>query len=486
MSKPRRPLPARTVNWAGLARSAAPVADTTPTPKFAPPVLPPGVLPDGRTSMAMDSACASVYAYANAYMCDAPGFPGYANLAAQAQKPEFRRMAEIIAAEMCRKWIRVTGSPDDTRAEKVAQIEADLVTFKVREVFREAAEQDGLFGGSHVYIDLKMPGGAMVRDNPDELGTPLMMTKTKIGVGSLEGFRNIEATWTSPNNYNSDKPLAPNFYVPQSWFVMGQQTHASRLLTFCARQVPDILKPAYNFLGLSLTQIADPYVANWLRTRNSVGDLLHNFSLTILKTDLSALLQSGASCDLAQRVQGFNQLRDNKGLMVADNEHEAVEQLNVPLSGLDKLQAQAQEHMASVTGIPLVKLLGITPTGLNASSEGEIRVFYDWINAMQQWLFAPHLKKVLDVIQLNRWGEIDGDIGFEFVPLYQMTDAERAEINNKNATTTQLLIDSAVITPQEGRIRLQSDTESGYAQIDPDEEVDLPEFTTAPAPENEE
>ncbi|WP_241502645.1 anti-CBASS protein Acb1 family protein [Bombella intestini] len=32
----------------------------------------------------------------------------------------------------------------------------------------------------------------------------------------------------------------------------------------------------------------------------------------------------------------------------------------------------------------LVKLFGITPNGLNASSEGEIRVFYDEIAAFQE------------------------------------------------------------------------------------------------------
>jgi hypothetical protein len=62
--------------------------------------------------------------------------------------------------------------------------------------------------------------------------------------------------------------------------------------------------------------------------------------------------------------------------------------LLTPRWALSMLQAQAQEQMAAVSSIPLVKLLGIAPTGLNASSDGEIRVFYDYIHALQQSIFS--------------------------------------------------------------------------------------------------
>ena len=45
--------------------------------------------------------------------------------------------------------------------------------------------------------------------------------------------------------------------------------------------------------------------------------------------------------------------------------------------------AQSQEQISSVSRIPLVKWTGISPSGLNASSEGEIRVYYDLIHSEQ-------------------------------------------------------------------------------------------------------
>jgi hypothetical protein len=53
---------------------------------------------------------------------------------------------------------------------------------------------------------------------------------------------------------------------------MGTEVHASRMPAFVGHPVPDMLKPAYSFGGLSLSQMAKPYVDIWLQTRESVGD----------------------------------------------------------------------------------------------------------------------------------------------------------------------------------------------------------------------
>ena len=468
-----RPMP-RTILWRNMAMNMPGGAAPATAPKFEPPKLPAGVV-DPDVKFAQDSACGNAYAYANAMGCDAAQmFPGYSNLAQQAQRPEFRRISEIIAGEMVREWIKITGSPDDTRKQKVAEIETALEQFNVREIIREALEHDGFFGAGHIYIDVKTPDGLPARASDDELKTPLTLTPNKIQKGSLVGFTNVEPQWCYPYEYNSIDPLSPNFYKPQSWFVVGKLTHASRLMTLVTRQVPDILKPAYNFGGLSLTQIADPYVSNWLRTRDSVGDLIHSFSINGVKTDLSSLLESGASCDLATRLALFTAYRDNKGVFVMDNSTEDFFQFNVPLSTLDKLQAQAQEQICSVSGLPLVKYTGITPSGLNASSEGEIRVFYDWIASQQSAHLIELITTMLTVIQLHLFGEIDPDIGFEFIPLYQLSAEEVATVNKTKAETDGILIENGQIMPDEARVALQSDPERGYGNLDLSVEVELP------------
>jgi Protein of unknown function (DUF1073) len=95
--------------------------------------------------------------------------------------------------------------------------------------------------------------------------------------------------------------------------------------------------------------------------------------------------------DLFRRADLFNNTRDNRGVMLLDKDDE--DSANVSAS-LDQLQAQAQEHMGSVSRIPLVKLLGISPHGLNATAEPELRAFYDSIHAFQEKLFSSNPDRV--------------------------------------------------------------------------------------------
>lgn len=301
------------------------------------------------------------------------------------------------------------------------------------------------------------------------------ITQAKIAKGSIKRLKAVEAVWCYPADYNSNNPLRPDWYKPNTWFVMGKQVHHSRLLTFIGREVPDMLKPAYSFGGLSLSQMAKPCVDNWLRTRQSVGDIVQAFSVFVLKTNMStSTMEDGQQ--VYKRAEFFNLVRSNTGMMMLDKESEEFENVAAPLSTLDALQAQSQEHICSVTGIPLVKYTGISPAGLNASSDGEIRVWYDWIAAYQQALFHANLTRIFHFAQMNIWGKIDPDLSFEFVKLWELTEKEAAEMRKAAADTDKTLIDAGVLNPEDARKRLAEEEDGPYSDIDVN---DVP----APAPE---
>lgn len=459
------------------------VAEVQPKPhrehkRYEPPK---GVIPEAIRSavLAMDStpygeindAYAMGYAWGNM-----DSFPGYPYLSMMAQKPEYRKMVGTIAEEMTRKWIKLKTVGDDDKSDRVKQLYDALERFHVRDKFREAAEHDGYFGGGQIYIDVLSPKNVSAWTDDNELQSKLFISDKKIPKGSLKGFQVIEPVWTYPGVYNAQNPLSPDFYKPTQWFVMGKTVHASRMIDFVSRQVPDMLKASYNFRGLSLIQIAEPYVNNWLRTRDSVSDMIHSFSIPVIGTDMSQVLQGGGAENLLMRLMMFNQCRDNRGAFAIDNDStkpETVEFVNAPLSGLDTLQAQAQEQMASVSSIPLVKLLGITPNGLNASSDGEIRVFYDYIHSLQQSIFKTPLKRVLDVIQLSEFGDIDPDIYFEFEPLYEMSAKEKAEIRKIDADTDAVYVTAGVLSGNEVREKIADDPDSPYHSLDLSDEIEI-------------
>jgi phage-related protein (TIGR01555 family) len=426
-----------------------------------PPTIVTGVVPDGeRPAIAMDEGMnASIYQIAQNAI-PGGGFAGYPYLSMLSCRAEYRNMASAMATELTREWIKFSSAQNegDDSNDKIKAIEAEFKRLNVQSIISQAAQHDCFFGRAHIWLEL--------RDQDAEV--PLVLSSHTIPKGSLKRIKTVEPVWTTPATYNSNDPTAVDFFAPPEWFMLGRRVHASRLLTIITRPVADILKPAFNFGGLSLTQIAEPYVDNWLRTRQSVSDLLNNFSITALATSMDQILQGEDDAGgLLARAKLFTSMRSNQGLMLLDKGKEELVQINTPLSGLHELQSQAQEQLCAVSRMPAIILTGISPSGLNASSDGEIRVFYDWITAQQNAYWRDPLETILKVVQLSLFGEIDPDITLDFVPLYQLTDAERADLRLKNAQTDDIYVNNiGAVSGAEVRDRLASDPESGYRGLD--------------------
>lgn len=428
----------------------------------------PGVLPRGAPTakqMAMDNGLDAVYGFSADFGYYAGcRFLGYPYLAQLAQETEYRRPAEIIADHMTRRWITLTSTSKKDNTEKLKRIEAAMKALGVQDAFRQVALQGEFFGRSQIYIDTGYT------DDNAELKLPLFLDPRKIKKGgkkgSLRGIRVIEPYWSYPNQYNSTNPLKPDFYRPQTWFVMSQEVHHTRLLTFVPHEVPDILKPMYAFGGLSLTQMLMVDVNNWIRTRQSVSDVTHNFAVSGIKSDLSTMLQSDGLAGLQDRAQFISDVKDNQGLLLLDNATEEFFTTATPLSSLDLLQAQAQEHMAAPAGIPLIIRFGITPSGLNATSDGELQVWADWIQAQQEHRFTPHLSTIIKLVQLSEFGEIDPDIGFKYESLQRKDMLDLATIQKVQADTDAVNIGSGVISTEEAREAQAADEDGRYSAID--------------------
>ena len=446
-----------------------------------PPVIPDGVVGElpagGKAAVAMDSAayeCArmatdsasqfgdQLYAYR-----DMEGFPGYPYLMTLSLRPEYRNMAIALATEITRKWISFnsTETDDDSTKEKITAIENEFKRLGIQQIIRKAAEHDAFYGTGQILTNIKAA----------DCNTPLIISDKTIRKEMLLGFSNIDPIWTTPVSYNSLDPLSSDFYKPSAWWVMGKHWDASRVDCIVTREVPDIYKPAFNFSGMSLSQQAEPYVNNWLRTRQSVSDLVNNFSIIVIKTAMDQVLASGGDpSDFIERIKLFSTMKSNKGIMALDKDREELEQIAVPLGGLHELQAQAQEQMCSVSREPATIMTGIAPSGFGNVAEGEIRIWYDYVHAQQESFYRNPIEKILKIVQLSLFGEIDPNITFAFNPLFEMTEEQLSNMRVNESVRAGNLIDRGVIDAQEERERLARDPDSGYQGIDVNKLIEPP------------
>lgn len=419
-------------------------SDSRTVTAFTPYQPPPGVVPEGYecpTPLGTDSAAPNMtdisgWAMAQtasqpSWMADGLGFLGYPTLAQMAQRAEFRKPCDVIAREATREWISLsTHNPADHAAPAIPSdptarlhaLEVEMKRLNIRELLHQQILDSLLYGIGHIWLNMA--------DTPRTTygqTLPLPLTANGVRKGTLAGLKTIEPVWTTPNAYNADSPLQDDYYRPRNWWVQGCLVHRDRLISMVPYGVSDLFKPSFNFGGISLTQQLRPYVHNFLRTRNSISNITANFSKLVLKTDMGGLMATGTgeeadpTTSITGRASFMQKISEGQDIIVADRQNEDVSIVATPLTGLADLQAQSMEAMASIPGIPLVKLFGITPNGLNASSAGEIRVFYDEIAAFQEAHMRPVLNRLLTLIQLNLWGATDPALEITFNPLWQQT-----------------------------------------------------------------
>lgn len=412
--------------------------------------------------------------------CTPVQFPGYGVLSGLTQWGMIRAGVSMIAEEMTRNWVELTRSGEsgeddaDEDAQRILQLTAELEKFKVKEIFREAKELDGYYGGCLVFIDTG-------ETDPEVLQLPLYADGATFKIGSLKGFRIIEPHNIAPGDYNTMTPWSEDYFKPRYWYVQGTKIHASRFLYFVGNHVGTLLLPSYNFFGISTSQLVLEAVQDFKECRQAATRLLKKFSTTVFKTDMSAMLQRGAHEEISRRVQYMVQTRDNDGVTVINNGDpniggEDILKLETPLSGVTDIVRQSMEIVSAYFREPAVKIWGISPAGFNATGEADMQNHYDHISTLQERIFRDPLTRVLDLLQVNLYGNIDADIKFTFAPLNIEDARQDAEIQKIRAERDTLFVQAGVLSAPEVRARLTADDTSEYNNLDIDDVPEQPGF----------
>lgn len=385
---------------------------------------------------------------AHALMEEGIGFPGYQFLTLLMAREEYRKIVETFANEATRNWIKLRSN--NKNDEVIQDLEKEMDRFNIKSLFRRALIDEGFYGISHIFIN-SADAEAKIPFDPVE----------NLSKGQLKGFIRIEPIWTTPAKYNTTDFKDPYFYKPETWWISRELVHESRLFTFVTKPVGDLLKPSYNFGGQPTAYAARPYVRNWLGTRQSVFDMLKSYSVLCLQTNMDKLLNDDGDKTLARCARMIDH-RDNRGLQLID-EQENLFNVATPISGLSELQTQSLQQLSVVSGIPTVKLLGTTTTGLNNSSDGEIQCFYDNVKAFQESFLEKPIQRIIEILQVNLYGKIKEEVEFTFNPLWQLSSKEIADIERTQSETVGNLKNNGIINVENAGKALIN-TESAFFQ----------------------
>lgn len=344
--------------------------------------------------------------------------------------------------------------PKKTPAEQLDELQKS--TYNLQQVFHRAIALVGYYGGAFIFIDTGAPY--------NKLTLPLAINDKSAELCSENAsvrFVVIDPVNVTPAEYNSDNPLRPDYMRPVAWWVLGHKVHASRLLVLYDNEPPLLLKPAYNFLGVPRAQILWDYIVHWNEARIYANDLLKKVSLLVVKTNTDQIFNTPDGVRMFDiRMSALQRYRDNNSVYVCDKEQEDVNNVQTTITGATDVVRQSLEMIAAINRTPAVKLLGISPSGFNATGESDITNYYDHIQSQQE-LYRSHIQRCLDAIQLVHFGKIDPSIKFEFVELASENESTKAATASAKMQLLSMALQAQAISSDEMRQAIKQDPDMG-------------------------
>jgi phage-related protein (TIGR01555 family) len=349
-----------------------------------------------------------------------------------------RRAVELPAKDATRKWVRLLH--DD--AKRVQLAEKEVGRLKLRSVLYELIVLARLYGGAVTVL-----GAWDGRETTEPLGR----------VREMWFLNNVDRFLAYPMQFDTDKD-SPGYgdvelYQITRPIVVGSDVstvHESRIVRMDGAYLPPLERIRNFTYGASvLEQMLESFRQHGVVTQAMAGVVqdfvtkklkIQNFQELLESPDSQAALETRLA-ELAAGISIFG--------IAAFGMDEEFEKMGTPISGLPDVMDRFAEIASAACDIPKSVLFSNQTGALGGDAgDNDIRNHYDNVQSFQENEVRPVLQRLLDVC-LQPLGFEAGEMGFEFVQLYQLTEMQRAELRQKVATTDGIYIDKGVVEPEE-------------------------------------
>ena len=336
-----------------------------------------------------------------------------------------RRIIDVIPADMLKNWITIT-SGLDPNVEK--RLSLTLRRTQLIDKLKRGMQWGRLYGGAL--------GVMLVKHQGYDLSQPLQLDW--IMPGDFAGLL-IFDRWNgvNPSSELIEDISDPDYGYPKYYTVTDPagggsvKIHHSRVVRFTGNTLPFWEEIAEMQWGASVVES----IFDELRKRDNVSwniaQLTFMANIRVLKMqDLGQLLaatDNESQAELLRTLEAQNMLLNNMGMQVMDAA-DGLETHQYTFGGLADCYQQFIMDISGAAEIPVTRLFGRSPSGLNATGESDLQNYYDMIAEKQESYLRPILNKVLPPFIISTLGSLPDDFDFEFDPVAEPSDKERADL----------------------------------------------------------
>lgn len=354
------------------------------------------------------------------------------------------KVVDAFAEDMTREGIELMSDEMDPD-----QKEEMLKAFETHDIWGELTngiKWGRLYGGGVVV--LLVEGQA--------LSSPLRIET--VAKGQFKGLLALDRYQVNPSLQDPVTTFGPDlgkpkFYdvAPGSKALSGERIHYSRVIRIDGQTLPFRQALAENGWGQSVLERLWDRIVAFDSTTEGAAQLVYKAHLRTLKMKgfREAVAMGGAALKgIVASLEDIRQRQTNEGMTVLDLSDE-FETHAYTFAGLSDLLLQFGQQISGATGIPLVRLFGQSPAGLSATGDADFRNYYDDVASQQDQRLRPGVGKILALEHRSCFGtDLPPGFAWEFVPLWQLTEEEKAGVLEKKTAAIVLAFDTALISEQ--------------------------------------
>lgn len=276
----------------------------------------------------------------------------------------------------------------------------------------------------------------------------------RIKAGGLISVAVLTRSQCTPGELEDDIEDA-RFGTPRYWRIGTGATqadvHPSRLAIFTGKPALDPFGTSEQ-VGVSALEAPWQAIKDAESTIGNIAELVFKSTVDIYKIpDLGAKLSTkDGERAVLDRLSLANLSMSVSKAIAMDTEEEFARE-GASFSNLPDVLREMMQIAAGAANIPLTRFLGTSPGGLNTNGDGDMDVYYDRIQAMQELDIRPAMALLDECMIRSALGNRPDELFYVWPPLRQLDDKTRAEVAKIVTDAATALITAGVFTQDELR-----------------------------------
>jgi phage-related protein (TIGR01555 family) len=391
------------------------------------------------------------------------------------------KAVDAFSEDMTREGVEIRCGE---KPEDLAKIEGALTNMVIWDRLRSVCKWARLYGGAI---------GVLMIDGQD-VSTPL--NTDKISKGQFKGLLVLDRWTVNPSLSEIVEDFGihmgePKYYatIADGQGMKSQKIHYSRVIRMDGVELPYYQRMAEMGWGQSVLERLWDRLISFDSTTEGAAQLVYKAHLrTYGVKGLREIIGSGGKAleGLIKQMEMIRAYQSNEGLTLMDSE-DIFESHSYSFGGLSDMLMQFGQQLSGAMDIPLVRLFGQSPAGLNSTGESDMRNYYDNIKQQQNSKLRDGVTRIYQCAFPSVLGKpLPPDFDYDFRSLWQMDDTQKADMGSKVATAVKDVYESGIIGRQTALKELKGASHvTGLFTNITDEEINAAEDEPPPGAEGE-